>query len=172
MLQKERGMTVEHCLREDIDELARLRTALWPGHPEPAHRAELAERLSAGEGEAAVFLARSEAGDGIGFAEVTLRRDYVNGCDTTPVVFLEGIYGGTSDALSWDQMLPWRTRMATLSTWRSALRSASGLSSFASSFPRLTSRTRECDNHIMESGAGWKKSSGTDAGSGRSRRTA
>ncbi|MDP9754249.1 UNVERIFIED_ORG: GNAT superfamily N-acetyltransferase [Rhizobium sp. SORGH_AS260] len=28
----------------------------------------------------------------IGFAEVSLRRDYVNGCDTSPVAFLEGIY--------------------------------------------------------------------------------
>jgi aminoglycoside 6'-N-acetyltransferase I len=27
-----------------------------------------------------------------GFAEASLRRDYVNGCVTSPVVFLEGIY--------------------------------------------------------------------------------
>jgi len=27
-----------------------------------------------------------------GFAEASLRRDYVNGCETSPVAFLEGIY--------------------------------------------------------------------------------
>ena len=27
-----------------------------------------------------------------GFAEVSLRSDYVNGCETSPVAFLEGIY--------------------------------------------------------------------------------
>ena len=33
-----------------------------------------------------------EAGEVTGFAEVTLRRDHVNGCETSPVAFLEGIY--------------------------------------------------------------------------------
>ncbi len=28
----------------------------------------------------------------IGFAEATLRNDHVNGCETSPVAFLEGIY--------------------------------------------------------------------------------
>lgn len=85
-------MTVERCRREDVDELTQLRAALWPRDPELAHRRELAERLSADRGEAAVFLARSGTGDAVGFAEANLRRDHVNGCDTTPVAFLEGIY--------------------------------------------------------------------------------
>ena len=31
-------------------------------------------------------------GELIGFAEASVRRDYVNGCETSPVAFLEGIY--------------------------------------------------------------------------------
>jgi aminoglycoside 6'-N-acetyltransferase I len=38
------------------------------------------------------FIAREANGDAIGFAEASLRHDYVNGCDTSPVGFLEGIY--------------------------------------------------------------------------------
>ncbi len=53
--------------------------------------AQALELLARGEG-AATFLARSGAGAPIGFAEATLRRDYVNGCSTSPVAFLEGLY--------------------------------------------------------------------------------
>lgn len=28
----------------------------------------------------------------MGFAEAAIRQDYVNGCDTSPVLFLEGVY--------------------------------------------------------------------------------
>ena len=38
------------------------------------------------------FLVRDDAGAVIAMAEATLRRDYVNGCSTSPVAFLEGIY--------------------------------------------------------------------------------
>ncbi len=37
-------------------------------------------------------MAYSETGVAIGFAEVCLRYDYVNGCKTSPVAFLEGIF--------------------------------------------------------------------------------
>ena len=39
-----------------------------------------------------VFLARSGSGDAVGFAEASLHGDPVNGCDATPVAFLEGIH--------------------------------------------------------------------------------
>lgn len=38
------------------------------------------------------FLGRNAAGEAVGFAEAALRNDYVNGCDTSPVAFLEGLY--------------------------------------------------------------------------------
>lgn len=37
-------------------------------------------------------MAIDAADHAVGFAEATLRHDYVNGCDTSPVLFLEGIY--------------------------------------------------------------------------------
>lgn len=43
-------------------------------------------------GDAIALLARDESGKAIAFAEGAIRRDYVNGCDTSPVGFLEGIY--------------------------------------------------------------------------------
>lgn len=41
--------------------------------------------------DAAVFLARCD-GIAVGFAQCQLRRDYVEGTDTSPVGYLEGIY--------------------------------------------------------------------------------
>lgn len=38
------------------------------------------------------FIAYDLVGMAIGFADVSLRWDYVNGCDTSPVAFLEGVY--------------------------------------------------------------------------------
>ena len=38
------------------------------------------------------FLAYSAASDAIGLAEVSVRSDYVNGTETSPVAFLEGLY--------------------------------------------------------------------------------
>jgi aminoglycoside 6'-N-acetyltransferase I len=38
------------------------------------------------------FVARSEEGEEMGFAEVSVRNDYVNGCQHRPALFLEGLY--------------------------------------------------------------------------------
>jgi len=38
------------------------------------------------------FIASDEEGEATGFAEVSLRSDYVNGCHHRPALFLEGIY--------------------------------------------------------------------------------
>ena len=43
-------------------------------------------------GVALHIVACTDAGDAVGFAEARLRTDYVNGCETSPVLFLEGIY--------------------------------------------------------------------------------
>ena len=55
-----------------------------------AHQKD-AEALLARADRASVFIAR-ETGRLIAFAEATLRHDYVNGCETSPVAFLEGLY--------------------------------------------------------------------------------
>jgi aminoglycoside 6'-N-acetyltransferase I len=48
--------------------------------------------LLGGARRAIAFLARLPQQVAVGFAEATLRNDYVNGCTTSPVAFLEGIY--------------------------------------------------------------------------------
>ncbi|UKE71300.1 aminoglycoside 6'-N-acetyltransferase [Xanthomonas cerealis] len=62
--------------------------ALWPDERDAF--GGVAEALQ--REDAANFLAFDGAGYAIGFADVTLRQDYVNGTDSSPVGFLEGWY--------------------------------------------------------------------------------
>lgn len=66
-----------------------LRDALWP-HAAAENPDEVAGLLA--NAEQAAFIARDDGGRPVGFSEASIRRDYVNGCDTSPVGFLEGIY--------------------------------------------------------------------------------
>jgi len=76
---------------DDIPSWRRLRDSLWPHATAEEHEREIAEILSAPERYAS-FMAFSETKTALGFAEASIRHDYVNGCDTSPVLFLEGIY--------------------------------------------------------------------------------
>jgi aminoglycoside 6'-N-acetyltransferase I len=62
-----------------------MRTALWPG----VTGADMSAWLS--RSDAAVFVAEREDGRLCGFAEVA-ERPYADGCDTSPVAYLEGWY--------------------------------------------------------------------------------
>ena len=73
----------------DLRALAGLALALWPDHREEELADELAGLLA--NGEAAFFL-EEEGGEYLGFAQVQLRRDYVEGAHSSPVGYLEGIY--------------------------------------------------------------------------------
>ena len=84
-------MKVERVTPATIDDWATLRVALWPhGSFDDMRREALA--LLDKKPAAVAFLLRAEAGAVLGFAEATVRADYVNGCSTSPVGFLEGIY--------------------------------------------------------------------------------
>jgi aminoglycoside 6'-N-acetyltransferase I len=83
---------VEIGAEKHLDEWARLRSLLWPESSIEAHRAELARLLSAGDRGTVASIASTGSGGIVGFAEASLRTDYVNGCETSPVTFLEGIY--------------------------------------------------------------------------------
>lgn len=76
---------------EDVEPLAALRFTLWPDEPLEVRRAETEANLARTDSDFATFVAVDETGV-IAFAEVSLRGDYVNGCETSPVAFLEGIY--------------------------------------------------------------------------------
>lgn len=71
-----------------LDDWSLLRHRLWRD-ASPAEHSEELQDLSDNE---AGFIAYNLAGVAIGFADVSLRQDYVNGCDTSPVAFLEGVY--------------------------------------------------------------------------------
>jgi aminoglycoside 6'-N-acetyltransferase I len=85
-------ITIERAGEQHIARWAGLRAALWPDQDAGRHREELAETLAAANDRDFACVALTDEGDCAGFAEAALRSDYVNGCETSPVVFLEGIF--------------------------------------------------------------------------------
>jgi aminoglycoside 6'-N-acetyltransferase I len=75
----------------DVSSWRTLRRSLWPRTSESDHLRE-AEQLLGTPHRYAIVIAISPEGEALGFAEAAIRRDYVNGCNTSPVLFLEGIY--------------------------------------------------------------------------------
>ena len=84
-------MQIEECTLASLDDWADLRFALWPKSGLAHLRGEAEAMLASGKPIIAV-LARVDDGEAVGFAEAGLRHDHVNGCQTSPVAFLEGIY--------------------------------------------------------------------------------
>lgn len=87
----------------DAGAVTALAMRLFPGHAEEDLREEMTGYITGGD--SAVFLAM-EAGQAVGFAQCGLRRDYVEGTETSPVGYLEGVYveaahrrGGVARAL-------------------------------------------------------------------------
>ncbi|HVJ33438.1 MAG TPA: aminoglycoside 6'-N-acetyltransferase [Terriglobia bacterium] len=85
-------MQVESPSEDTIGGWMQLRTELWPHIDGGRNEAEARQLLRDMPHAAAVFVMRNNSGEAIGFAEACLRHDYVNGCVTSPVAFLEGIY--------------------------------------------------------------------------------
>lgn len=79
------------CTSTAQDGWLSLRQALWPDCPEAEHLAEMHSFLLDPD-RYAQFVAYDEDGQPAGFAEAALRTDYVNGAETSPVAFLEGLY--------------------------------------------------------------------------------
>jgi aminoglycoside 6'-N-acetyltransferase I len=65
-----------------------LRIRLWPGS-EVEHLRYMADAILRGH---FVRLAISANGSAVGFVEASKRVDYVNGTNSSPVAFLEGLY--------------------------------------------------------------------------------
>ena len=80
---------IQRATEHDTEVLAGLALLLWDNHDVAELREEFAEILKSEE--SACFLAY-EAGVPVGFAQCQLRRDYVEGTDSSPVGYLEGIY--------------------------------------------------------------------------------
>ena len=81
--------SVRRAGHEDHADWRMMRDALWP-HATGTNAADIAAQLN--DTDLAAFIARDAIGRPLAFAEASIRRDYVNGCKTSPVGFLEGIY--------------------------------------------------------------------------------
>jgi aminoglycoside 6'-N-acetyltransferase I len=68
-----------------------MRQALWPEMKEEENLLET-EAMTKATSRFLVRVAMNREDQPIGFVEATVRNDYVNGCSTSPVAFLEGIY--------------------------------------------------------------------------------
>ena len=73
----------------DLDALCMLALELWPEHGAEEMWEDLASIMA--QPEAAFFLLMDRETP-VGFAQCQLRRDYVEGCETSPVGYLEGVY--------------------------------------------------------------------------------
>src|SRR5438093_6005557 len=79
-------LRIRQARPEDKASWARLRRALWPDCSEHKHRLEIRQLL---DSDGVVFVAEDDQGKLIGFAEVSLRRDHVDGASISPVPYLE-----------------------------------------------------------------------------------
>lgn len=77
---------VEVC---DIEKVANLAIILWPNHTVQDLIDEFSEIISKGDAQ---FFLKYEQDIPVGFAQCQLRHDYVEGTETSPVGYLEGIF--------------------------------------------------------------------------------
>ncbi|UNK21494.1 aminoglycoside 6'-N-acetyltransferase [Yersinia intermedia] len=84
-------MLIQKIDQTTLSGWVKLRTQLWPNHGSDAHHHD-GENIMFCSDKLISFVAIADSGDIVGFADASLRHDYVNGCDNTPVVFLEGIF--------------------------------------------------------------------------------
>lgn len=86
----DRRVAVRPARPADAAAWARLRTALWPEAPDD-HPPEIAAYFADPPEAAVCLLAEEEEGRIAGFAELGMRA-YAEGCASTPVGYLEGIW--------------------------------------------------------------------------------
>lgn len=82
--------SIKPCTTVEQAGWLQLRMALWPAD-RSEHLSEMTA-LCAQPGRYAQFIAYAKDGALQGLVEVALRSDYVNGTDSSPVGFLEGLY--------------------------------------------------------------------------------
>jgi aminoglycoside 6'-N-acetyltransferase I len=85
------GLTIETCTDACLGDWAAMRSELWPDGSVDEHR-QFAQSALGDPTRLVAFIAYDAQHRPLGFAEASLRFDYVNGCSTSPVGFLEGLY--------------------------------------------------------------------------------
>ena len=74
-----------------LSDWRRMRRALWPEMTEEENAQETEAMMTESQ-KFFVRIAWNAQDTPVGFVEASVRSDYVNGCESSPVVFLEGIY--------------------------------------------------------------------------------
>lgn len=74
---------------ENLEEIAKLAVLMWTGHTIQDLVDDFSEILSKGDAQ---FFLKYDQDMPVGFAQCQLRRDYVEGTDSSPVGYLEGIF--------------------------------------------------------------------------------
>jgi aminoglycoside 6'-N-acetyltransferase I len=82
---------VERCSSLDQPGWLEMRVALWPDATADEHRGYMAISLAQPERFLQLMM-YDERHQPIGFIEGSIRGDYVNGTETSPVGFVEGVY--------------------------------------------------------------------------------
>ena len=83
------NLTIYKAKEEDALTVAKLAIQMWEDNVLEELAAELAELMKSPE--AVIFLGEVD-GQAIGFAQCQLRHDYVEGTETSPVGYLDGIF--------------------------------------------------------------------------------
>src|SRR6185369_7682097 len=86
------GVMIERCSSVTHRGWIDLRRELWPQCSESRHLAEMSATCSAPERFCAFIAYDDAAAHPVGFVEAAARTDHVNGTNTSPVGYLEGIY--------------------------------------------------------------------------------
>jgi aminoglycoside 6'-N-acetyltransferase I len=77
---------IRQAQRNDRAAWMHLRRSLWPHCSEQKHNLEMGQLLKS---DGVVFVAENDQAELIGFAEVSLRQDHVDGASISPVPYLE-----------------------------------------------------------------------------------
>lgn len=80
---------IRQAEKTDISLLAGLAVQLWPAHTVSELENEFENIMRSGD---AAFFILFDNGKPAGFAQCQLRRDYVEGAQSSPVGYLEGIF--------------------------------------------------------------------------------
>ena len=82
---------IERCTSIEHPGWIELRRELWPDCGASEHLTEMTATCSSPD-RLSAFVATDGSARPVGFVEVSLRTDYVNGTNSSPVGFIEGIY--------------------------------------------------------------------------------
>jgi aminoglycoside 6'-N-acetyltransferase I len=83
-------MRIYQATEKDFSELVALGVLFWPKHTEGKIKKEFTRILSSGSEVS--FICRDGDGNSIALMNASIRSDYVEGSNTSPVGYLEGVY--------------------------------------------------------------------------------